>query len=299
MKLLYFSGLTLIIFPVFVWYWMKVYDVNDITSSDPFYHASLIVSDRIKSILSFRLDNNETPSGSKILYEQSYLSDKKLSIDMYEMSRDSNDNENNGNSNNGHNDQEDHNQRYLVSHVDSLSLGLDASIFNIVKKKKKLKSNITANTAGNVTTKDLEKNNNVKMINIDIKSDNVTENTTILKRDIDKASVTNDKKSKISVSENFIMGVDENNLPVKIYEINDLLKKIEVSEKKPLINEIKLKPLINELKLNNVSNIKISVPETEKTMVIENLRNFNLSDNNNNSKKIDGKLFYMYDLEEV
>jgi hypothetical protein len=295
MKFLHISGLSLITVLVCTCSLMGLY--HSAASGDIYYRSSLIIADGIRSTLSFGLRYVETVLESKISYALSYLSNKNLFIDTNVIN---NTGSYNDHSNNVHNDKKNHNHRYLVSHVDGLSLGLDTSIFNVVKKKMKSKANITANALFNVSNIELETNDKTKMMKTDPKSNGISTDTPS-KSNVEKRSVINDKNLKKIMSEAFIMGVDENNLPVKIYEDNHQELKVEASGNKAIDIKIdNILPAINNTVITqNHENSVNTVKNIENKLVFDlNVRNFNLSDNNNNSKKIDGNLFYMYDLEE-
>jgi hypothetical protein len=274
------SALSFITFLVSICYLIRFFNSGN-AASDRYYRSSLIIAE-IRSSLSIGLHYIETAVESKISHTLSYLSEKSP---FFESSSTGGFNDH---SNDRHSDKKGYDHRHLVSHEDILSLGLDTSIFNVVKKKKKSKANGTANMILNDTKIELKTGDTAKVAKIDTKSNNSSTDTT-LKSNAKKGSVTNNKNSKIS--EAFIMGVDENNLPVKIYEINH-------QELKKNTEETGNKSVINDIKINNISPV-INNTVIEKQLVVDlNVRNFNLSDNNNGSKKSDGKLFYMYDLEE-
>lgn len=273
------SALSFITVLVSICYLIRFYNSGN-AASDRYYRSSLIITE-ITSSLSFGLHYIETAVKSKISHTLSYLSEKSPFVETSTTGGF------NDHSNTRRNDKKSYDHRHLVSHEDILSLGLDTSIFNVVKKKKKSKANGTAYMVLNDTKIEL-KINYKNAVKIDTKSDNSSTDTT-LKSNAKKGSVTNNKNPK--VSETFIMGVDENNLPVKIYDLNhqELKKNTEESGKKTAINAIRI---------NNISTT-LNNTVIEKQLVVDlNVRNFNLSDNNNGSKKSDGKLFYMYDLEE-
>jgi hypothetical protein len=272
-----------------------LYNSGHTALSDTYYRSSLIIVDEIRSTLSFGLRYVETALESKISYALSYLGNRNLFFDTNIIN---NTGGYNDHSKNEHNDKKNQDHRYLISQVDSLSLGLDTSIFNVVKKKIKSKANITENALLNASTIELETSDKTKVVKIDSKSSGINKDTPS-KSNAEKRSVTNDKNLNKITSEAFIMGVDENDLPVKIYEDNHQELKVEVSGNKTRIN-IKLDNILpvnpNPSLLPAINNSLIS---TENKIAVDlNVRNFNLSDNNNHSKKIDGNLFYMYDLEE-